>query len=158
MKHMIVALAAACLLAVTPAGAQEKDAAAVAELAALQKAARADKRALVAQTLDLTPAEAKKFWPVYDAFQRELAQVTRRRAVALEELVARDHPLTDAYARNVTNELVSIEEAEVRALRKAASATMKALPPRKATRYMHLENKLRAAQDYDIAVAFPLAK
>lgn len=157
MKNIVAALAAACALVALPVAAQD-NAAAVAELVALQKAAKADKRALVAQTLALTPAEAKKFWPVYDAYQRDLAQVMRKRAVALEELVARDHPLTDAYARNITNDLVSIQEAEVRATRKATNATMKALPPRKAARYLQLENKLRAAQDYEIAVAFPLAK
>lgn len=157
MKHFAAALAAACVFAALPVAAQD-NAAAVADLVALQKAAKADKRALVAQTLDLTPAEAKKFWPVYDAYQRDLAQATRKRALALEELVARDRPLTDAYARNITNDLVSIEEAEVRAQRKAANAAMKALPPRKAARYLQLENKLRAAQDYEIAVAFPLAK
>lgn len=157
MKHFAAALAAACMFAGLPVAAQD-NAAAVADLVALQKAAKADKRALVAQTLDLTPAEAKKFWPVYDAYQRDLAQATRKRALALEELVARDRPLTDAYARNITNDLVSIEEAEVRAQRKAANAAMKALPPRKAARYLQLENKLRAAQDYEIAVAFPLAK
>ncbi len=157
MKQFAAALAVACMFAALPVAAQD-NAAAVAELVALQKAAKADKRALVAQTLDLTPAEAKKFWPVYDAYQRDLAQVTRKRTLALEELVARDRPLTDAYARNITNDLVSVEEAEVRAQRKAVSAAMKALPPRKAARYLQLENKLRAVQDYEIAVAFPLAK
>ena len=157
MKQFAAALAVACMFAALPVAAQD-NAAAVAELVALQKAAKADKRALVAQTLDLTPAEAKKFWPVYDAYQRDLAQVTRKRTLALEELVARDRPLTDANARNITNDLVSVEEAEVRAQRKAVSAAMKALPPRKAARYLQLENKLRAVQDYEIAVAFPLAK
>lgn len=157
MNKIVAALAAACALAAAPASAQN-DTAGAAELAALHKAAKADKRALVAEKLALTPAEARKFWSVYDACQSDLAQVTRRRSVALEGLVARDHPLTDAYAKQITNELVAIEEAEVRALRKCSSASLKALPPRKAARYLQLENKLRAAQDYEIAAAFPLAQ
>ncbi len=156
MNKIVAALAAACVLAAAPAAGQ--DSAGTAELAALQKAAKADKRALVAEKLALTPAEARKFWSAYDACQGDFAQVTRRRSVALEGLVARDHPLTDAYAKQITNELVAIEEAEVRALRKCASASLKALPPRKAARYLQLENKLRAAQDYEIAAAFPLAQ
>lgn len=157
MNKIVAALAAACVLAAAPAVAQG-DAAGAAELAALHKAAKADKRALVAEKLALTPAEAKKFWPAYDACQRDLAQVTRRRTVALEGLVARDHPLTDAYAKQVTNDLVGIEEAETRTLRKCTSASLKALPPRKAARYLQIENKLRAAQDYEIAAAFPLVQ
>jgi hypothetical protein len=33
-----------------------------------------------------------------------------------------------------------------------------ALPPRKAARYIQLEQKARAVQQYDIAVTFPLVK
>jgi hypothetical protein len=35
---------------------------------------------------------------------------------------------------------------------------MSALPPKKAARYIQLESKVRAAQMYDIAVAFPLVQ
>lgn len=158
MKKLITACALAMLAcAPLPAIAQD-NAAAVAELQAMQKAAKADKRALVAQTLQLTDAEAKKFWPVYDSFQRTLANITRERNVALEGLVARGRPLTDAYAKQMVNELMFNEEQEIKALRKLANASLRALPPRKAARYIQLEMKLRAAQDYEIALVFPLAR
>lgn len=157
MKKLAATLATACMVAAVPVAAQD-NAAGAAELTALHKAAKADKRALVNEKLALTPAEAKKFWPVYDSCQREFSMLVRKRSVALEGLVARDRPLTDAYARSVTNDLVSIDEAFVRAERKCTNAALKALPPRKAARYLQLENKLRAAQDYEIAVAFPLAQ
>ena len=152
-------LFAACVMAaafVSPLACAQDNAAA--DLQALQKAARSDKRALVAQTLELTPAEAKKFWPIYDNLQRDLGNLNRERNVALETLANRDRPPSDAYAKQVLNDLMSIEEQEVKALRKASNASLRALPPRKAARYMQLEQKLRAAQDYEIAIAFPLAK
>jgi Spy/CpxP family protein refolding chaperone len=124
----------------------------------MAQAARKDKRALVADKLQLTPAEAKKFWPVYDNLQKELTRLNRERNVALEVLANRDRPPSDVYAKQVVNDLMSIEEQEVKAMRKAANASMKALPPRKAARYMQIENKLRATQDYEIAVAFPLVQ
>ena len=37
-------------------------------------------------------------------------------------------------------------------------AVMKALPPKKAIRYLQLESKIRAMQDYDIAKGIPLVK
>jgi len=111
-----------------------------------------------ASTLKLTEAEAKKFWPIYDTLQRDLVRLNRERNLALETLAARDRPLSDAYAKQVVNDLLSIEEQEIKALRKASNATLRALPPKKAARYMQLENKLRAVQDYEIAVAFPLAQ
>ena len=158
MKNIISATLVAAAVFTAPLCAAQDNAAAVADLQAMQQAARKDKRAVVAEKLQLTPAEAKKFWPVYDNLQKELTRLNRERNVALEVLANRDKPPSDAYAKQVVNDLMTVEEQEVKALRKATNAAMKALPPRKAARYLQLENKLRAAQDYEIAVAFPLAQ
>jgi len=158
MRRIIAAAALAAAAMLAPLAAAQDNAAAIADLQAMQKAARTDKRALVAKTLDLTPAEAKKFWPIYDTLQRDLTGLNRERNVALETLANRDRPPSDAYAKQVVNDLMSIEEQEIKALRKASNASLRALPPRKAARYMQLEQKLRAAQDYEIAIAFPLAQ
>ena len=157
-KSLVAACALALAVVAAPAALAQDNAAAVAELTAMQKAARADKRALTASTLKLTDAEAKKFWPIYDALQRDLVRLNRERNLALETLAARDRPLSDAYAKQVVNDLLSVEEQEIKALRKASNASLRALPPKKAARYLQLESKLRAVQDYEIAVAFPLAQ
>jgi Spy/CpxP family protein refolding chaperone len=122
MKILIAACALAVAVLAPPALAQD-NAAAVAELMAMQKAARADKRGLTASTLKLTEAEAKKFWPIYDTLQRDLVRLNRERNLALETLAARDRPLSDAYAKQVVNDLLSIEEQEIKALRKASNAS-----------------------------------
>ena len=157
MRKLINAAVIAAAIVIAPVCAAQ-DNAGLADLAAMSQAARKDKRALVAEKLQLTPAEAKKFWPVYDTLQKELTRLNRERNVALEVLANRDRPPSDAYAKQVVNDLMSVEEQEVKALRKAANASMKTLPARKGARYMQIENKLRAVQDYEIAVAFPLAQ
>lgn len=157
MNH-VVAILVAIVLFVAPNAFAQGSGADAGALAALQTAAKADKRALVASTLKLTSIEAKKFWPAYDSYQRTADLLTRRRNVALEGLVSRDQPMSDLYARNFTNELISVEEQEIKARRKMSKAAMRALPPRKAAIYMQLEWKLRIAQAYDIAVAFPLGQ
>ena len=113
---------------------------------------------LVAQTLDLSTAEAKKFWPIYDAYQADLSNYQRQRNTTLETFVMQDKPLTNRYAKNLANELLGIEEQEVKSRRKMHNAVMKALPPKKASQYLQIEQKLRAVQAYEIAVAFPLEK
>jgi Spy/CpxP family protein refolding chaperone len=158
MRKLISAVLFVAATTACPLAAAQDTAAAVADLQAMQQAARKDKRALVNEKLQLTPAEAKNFWPVYDNLQRELTRLNRERNVALETLANRDRPPSDAYAKQIVNDLMTTEEQEIKALRKAANASMKALPPRKAARYLQLENKLRAVQDYEIAVAFPLVQ
>lgn len=155
-------LFAATIVAVPPAAAEDKIADAT-DMQALRSAVRTDKKALVASTLTLTDAEAKKFWPLYDAYQRDLDLANRRRNVALEVLIASDKPLSDLYARNLANELVAADEAEIKARRSLHNRLMRGvptriLPPKKAARYMQLENKIRAVQAYDIAAAIPLIR
>lgn len=156
-KFAAVAAFAACTL-FAPAAFAQDNAAAIAQLEALQKSAKADKRALVASTLGLTPEEARKFWPIYDAYQADLANYQRQRNTALEVMVMQDKAMSNRYAKNLANELLGIEEQEIKSRRKMHNAVMRALPPKKAAQYLQIEQKLRAAQAYEIAVAFPLEK
>jgi hypothetical protein len=128
------------------------------DMKALRAAVRADKRALVASTLNMTDAEAKKFWPAYDAYQRTLDMTNRRRTVAIEGLLEVEKPRSDLYARNFANEVLTADEGEIKARRTLYNRAMKALPAKKAARYMQLEGKIRAIQTYDAAEAIPLLK
>jgi Spy/CpxP family protein refolding chaperone len=149
------ALGAILLGTLLVAGAQDK-AAADTDMQALRAAVQADKRGYVAKTLALNDAEAKKFWPIYDTYQRQLEQANRRRSVALVEVAGSAGPISDAHARNVVKELIAADDDELRARRKVRDRVSASLPPRKAIRYMQLEWKIRAAQNYDIATTIPL--
>ncbi|HEX9275862.1 MAG TPA: hypothetical protein VGA51_05615 [Casimicrobiaceae bacterium] len=145
------------MIATAPCLAEDK-VADVTDMQALRNATRADKRTLVESTLKLTPAEAKKFWPIYTAYQRSVELTDRRRNVALEGLVGFDRPLSDLYAKNLANEMIAADEAEMKARRTLQNRVMRALPAKKAARYLQLESKVRAVQAFDIAAAFPLVR
>ena len=122
-----------------------------------------DRREIDKANMLLTNSEAARFWPIYDNYQRAADAATRRRTVALESIVSMDKPLTDAYAKNLANELIAADEAEVKARRALSSRLLRGiptrvLPPRKAARYLQLEYKIRALQAYDIASGIPLVK
>jgi hypothetical protein len=147
-----------CALAFTLPALAQAPTDEVTDLNALRASVKADKRAFVAATLGLSDAESKRFWPIYDKYQADLEQANRMRAVALKGLVSRESPITDLYAKQLARELVSSDEAEVKARRAMYNRVMRALPATKAARYLQLESKIRALQSYDIAVAFPLIK
>ena len=156
MKHYLAAaLFMTIAIASSPAWTQGQPAPAN-DMQALRAAVKADKRALVAKTLDLTPAEATKFWPIYDAYQRKLDTANRQTAIAVEGLVGRDKPMSDAFAKQLAGDMLASDEGEIKARRTMQNKVMKALPPKKAARYLQLEGKIRAFQDYDLAVVIPL--
>jgi Spy/CpxP family protein refolding chaperone len=158
MRFRHAALLCTMLMLALPLARAEDKIADVTDMQALREAVRADRRAFVAATLELTPVEAKKFWPLYDDYQRAVDVAARERAVTIEALLSRDKPISDLYARRLANDLVAADEVEVKARRKLLKGVMKVLPPRKAARYMQLESKIRAYQAYDIAATFPLIR
>jgi len=156
MTNLLPALMFAIVsVAALPAWAADPSAD-VTDLQALRNAVKTDKKAFIAATVHLTPDEEKKFWPIYDAYQRSVERSNRRRVVVLEQLISREQQITDLYAKNLANELIASDEAEVKARRTMQNRMLRALPARKAARYMQLESKIRAAQEYDIAATIPL--
>ena len=158
MNKIVTVLFFAVASLAAPIGlAQNKDGD-VTDMQALRAAIKSDKKWFVAATLQLTPAEAKKFWPIYDAYQRTIDASNRKRALAVEAVVAKDEDLSNAYARNLATDAIANDEAEIKARRALQNRLMKALPPIKAARYLQLESKIRALQDYDIASMIPLVR
>jgi hypothetical protein len=158
MNKYVSAVVCAGLLLAAPMTLAQGNAADAADMQALRNAVRADKKALVASTLNLTEAEGKKFWPIYDGYQRNLDLINRQRVLAVEGVIALDKPISDPFARNLSNQLIAADEAEIKARRTMHNKVMKALPPKKAARYLQLESKIRAFQAYDVALAIPLVK
>jgi hypothetical protein len=160
-KNLAFVLFGMAMIATQSTWAQDK--ADVTDMQALRNAVRADKKAFVASTLNLTDAEAKKFWPLYDGYQRDVDLANRRRNVVLEVLISRDKPFSELYARSLATELIAADEAEIKSRRSLHNRLMRGvptriLPPKKAARYLQLENKIRAVQAYDIAANIPLIR
>jgi len=158
MNKFGMALAFAAAAALMPCAIAQDRIGDATDMPALRAAVKTDKRAYVASVLNLTDAEAKKFWPLYDAYQRTLDRTNRERNLVIVDIVGSDKPLTDAYAKYLLKDMIEADEAEVRARRTLQNKLVKALPAKKAARYLQLESKIRAVQAYDVAVAIPLVK
>ena len=162
MMKTVAALLLAFAAVATPSFAADK-AADVTDMQALRNAVRTDKKAFVASTLKLTPAEEKRFWPIYDEYQRNLDMTNRRRVVAIQQVVVGDAPESELYAKRLVSELIAVDEAELKARRTLQNRLMRGVPtrilaPKKAARYLQLESKIRAIQAYDVAATVPLLK
>src|SRR5258706_7308575 len=139
---LVAALAAAPLSAET----QRAAAATADNMQILRDKLKADKKLLVAANVQLTEAEAKKFWPVYDAYQQELNKLNDQIAMLLVSY-AKDYnaqTMTDAKALALLERYVAIEEADLKAQRVLIQKARAVLPGTKATRYVQMQNKVRA--------------
>lgn len=162
MKNVLIAVlfTAASFAApiATPIAWAEDKATDVTDMQALRDAVKTDKKAFVASTLKLTDAEAKRFWPIYDAYQRAVDQTNRRSVLAVEGQLFRDKPMSNLAAKSLATEMLKSDETEIKARHTMQTKVMRALPPMKAARYLQLEDKIRATRDYDVASTVPLIR
>jgi len=137
-----------CLLAVAPARAQT----------VMNEAVQADKRPVVEKAMELTEAEARGFWPVYDAYQKDLGKIYDRRHKLIENYAEayKQGPIPDAVARRLLAEALSIESAERSLKNGYIDKFSKVLPGAKVLRYMLIESKINSAVQYQIADGLPL--
>ena len=126
----------------------------------LREKIKADKKLLVATNMELTEAEAKNFWPIYEDYQKDLQKINERLIQALQSYAAdyKNKSMTDEKAKKLTDEYLSIEQAEVKLKSSSVPKLSKALPATKVARYLQIENKIRAVIKYDLAATVPLAQ
>jgi|SRR5579872_1774990 len=124
----------------------------------LREKIKGDKKLLVAQNLNLTDAEGAAFWPVYDAYQKDLQQINQRLAAAINAYADayNSGPVANETAKKLLDEMLAIDEAEIQLKKATAAKAVAALPAMKAARYIQIENKIRAAIRYELAANIPL--
>lgn len=157
MKSVCAAVLAATMLASPAALAEDKPAD---NMAILVEKVRADKKLLVASNMELTEQEAAAFWPVYEAYQKDLQALNSRTRIAIESYASayNQGAVPDETAKKLLDEALAIEADEVDLKRSYVSKFQKVLPAAKVARYYQIENKVRAAVRYELAAAIPLVK
>ncbi len=122
---------------------------------------KADKKLVVAENLTLTDAENAAFWPVYEAYQKDLQQINQRMTTAIRGYA-------DAYNKGPVSdedgEKASRRSAGHRGCRSDAETLgdrrrfSRCSRPTKAARYIQMESKIRAVVRYELAANIPLVK
>jgi hypothetical protein len=143
MTVLIVALA----FAGSFASAQEKPAD---NMQIVREKVRADKKLLIAENMQLTEAEAKAFWPVYDQYQDELFLLRVRTAKLIKDF--------SDTAKKLLDEYMTIETLGLKLRQTYLPKFRKVLPEGKVVRYYQIENKINAALIYELAANIPLMK
>lgn len=155
MKRFFLLMVAAAIMFVAPVLAENAQ---ITNMQILIDKVKADKKLLIASNMDLTDQESKGFWPLYEGYQKDLEQLNRHLGGLINEYA-------DAYnkgsvpedvAKDLINESLKTEGAEVKMRREYAEKLSKVLPATKVARYLQMENKIRAAIKFDLAANIPL--
>ena len=152
---MVLAVLGVVMAMVIPSISQDKPAD---NMQIVLEKIRADKKLLVAESMQLAEAEAKAFWPVYDQYQDELFLLRSRTAKLIKDYADAYDKMTNDTAKKLLDELMSIEALGPKLRQAYLPKFRKVLPETKVVRYYQLENKIQAALIYELARNIPLAK
>jgi hypothetical protein len=124
----------------------------------LKQKLKADKKLLVASNMELTDAEAKQFWPIYDSYQKDLEGVNQHLGKTIMEYAETFNKGTvpNDKAKKLMGEALSIEDQEIKLKRSLAEKLEKVIPATKVARYIQIETKIRSLIKYEMAQQIPL--
>ena len=152
---LIMVTLAAIVAIVAPTSAQDKPAD---NMQIVLEKIRADKKLFVAENMQLTEAEAKGFWPVYEQYQDELFLLRARTAKLIKDYADGYEKMANDTAKKLLDELMVIEGLGPKLRQAYLPKFRKALPEVKVVRYYQIENKIYAVLLYELARNIPLVK
>ena len=119
---------------------------------------KADKKFVVAENMQLTEAEAKGFWPVYEAYQKDLGAINDRMAAMIKSYAEawNAKSIDNEKAKKMTADILTIQSDEVKLMKSYVPKLSKVLSAVKVARYVQIENKIRAMVKYELAEQIPL--
>jgi hypothetical protein len=119
---------------------------------------KTEKKAAIAEIMQLTEAESGPFWELYNEYHGKLYLIANKRIAIIKDFAENFETLTDEKADELW--LGSMEYAqEVLKLKKQYYKKFKTLlPARKAARFFQAENKIETMIDAQLALEIPLVE
>ena len=128
------------------------------DLQLLRKDMRSAKKQLVAANIQLTDAEAQKFWPIYDQYAAESAKLYDTRYGIIKEYADNLKNLTDAQAQSLAKRSNDLDGAVVQLRLKYLPLFEKVIAGKKTALLMQLDRRLALMIDLQLASEIPLVQ
>jgi hypothetical protein len=156
--RLLLTVILGCVLSSAAAGAADTGAADAPQTqqGILLDTIRSNRKALVAVNLELSTEEAKRFWPLYDRYQKEINVIGDRVAAIIEDYTASFRDLSNDKAMQLMEGYLAAEAERAQVRRAYLGEFAKILPGRTVARFYQIENKMDAVLRYELAAEIPV--
>ena len=125
----------------------------------VQRAAlKTEKKALVAEAMQLTEDESTVFWPLYNEYAEKKYTLNTQVYDLIVKFANEYETLTDEQAIALWNENMKIKKEAAKLEASYFKKFQKILSGKKALRYFQTENKITALINFQMAAEIPLAE
>ena len=119
---------------------------------------RADKVAILTESMVFSEAEADVFWPVYREYELELSKLGDRRLELLKQYASTYESLSNEDAKRLANAWFQLQEDHLKLKKKYFGRVEKALSTTIAARFLQVEHQIQLLAELGLASETPLVK
>jgi hypothetical protein len=119
---------------------------------------RQQKAEMVGAVMQLSAADAAKFWPIYEEYDAELAKLNDLRVANIREYASSYDQMTDAKADELIQKALSYRKQRSELLAKYYERVKQALGGIEAARFIQVEDQLLLIIDLQIDSALPIVE
>lgn len=124
----------------------------------LRQDLRSKKKQIIAANLQLTDADATKFWPVYDQYVTELTKINDEKYSVIKEFVGAWGNMKEDQALSLTNRALAVEEKVAQLRIKYVPIFSKVVPGAKVATFFQIERRMQALVDLQLSAQLPLVQ
>ena len=121
----------------------------------LRKDVRSQKKQIIAENMELSAAEAQRFWPVYDQYAAELSKIYDVKIALLKDYADNYSSMTGEQAESYIRKRAEVEQSIMQLRLKYMPAFRKVLSGRETALFYQLDWRLGLAIDVEL-VQVPL--
>ena len=119
---------------------------------------KTEKKAAIAEVMQLTEAENTPFWTLYNEYQGKLYLVANKRIAIIKDYAEHFETLTDEKADELWLSSLSYAQEELKLSKQYYKKFKKIIPAGKAARFFQAENKIETMIDAQLALEIPLVE
>jgi len=117
----------------------------------LRKDLRSEKKQIVAANIDLTDADAEKFWPVYDQYTADVAKINDTKAALIKEYWQTSNTMNGEEAESYIRKRAAVEESIMQLRLKYVPVFRKVLSGRQTALFFQIDWRLGLIIDLQLA-------
>ncbi len=124
----------------------------------LRKDIRSHKKQIIAANLQLSDAEAVKFWPLYDQYTAELVKINDAKYAVIKEYAVNYDTLTDEKALTLTRQLLDVDQQVAQLRIKYVPLVNKVISGKKTALFFQMDRRLLMLIDLQLASEIPMVQ
>lgn len=119
-------------------------------------ALKTEKKAIVAEAMQMTDEQSAIFWPLYNEYNEKLYTMNTKEYDVIIDFAEHFVTMSDEKAVELWTRVMALDQEYLKLKKSYFKKFKKVLPPILVVRYFQLENKIDMLINYEFAIQIPL--